>query len=72
MVTVTVQVPLTPLPSWAVALSPESPDRFEAALRSLPTPVIGYISRDRYILDVRTITDGHLKLVADAVTEAMG
>ena len=65
-------VPTQQLPSWAVALSPDSPDRFEAALRSLPTPVIGYISRDRYMLDVRTITDGHLKLVADAVTEAMG
>ena len=58
-------VPGGELDSFAVAiLSSLSADELERRLRLATTPVIGRIVRDRYLLDVRTISDEELNVTA--------
>jgi L-seryl-tRNA(Ser) seleniumtransferase len=65
-------LPLEELPSKAVALShPErSAAQLEASLRRQDPPVVARIERDILLLDVRTLDDGDLALVAEAVARA--
>lgn len=60
--------------TWAVTLLPEaiSVNELEQRLRRRPVPVIGRISDDRLILDVRTITTSQIKLIVDAISEVCG
>jgi L-seryl-tRNA(Ser) seleniumtransferase len=56
-------LPLDTLPSAGLALSPRAAggaaiERLAAALRRLPTPVIGRIEEGRLILDLRCLEDG--------------
>ncbi len=62
-------LPLEALPGRAVAVShPErSAAELEAALRRQEPPIIARIERDTLLLDVRTLDDGDLALVARAV-----
>jgi L-seryl-tRNA(Ser) seleniumtransferase len=62
-------MPTTELPSWAVALAGDGwrPDAIDAAMRAADPPVIGRITDDMYLLDVRTIADAELDLVASAI-----
>ncbi|MET0348700.1 MAG: L-seryl-tRNA(Sec) selenium transferase [Rhizobacter sp.] len=57
-------LPVERLPSAGLALSPAAParkgtalDELAAALRSLPSPVIGRIAQDRLLLDLRCLED---------------
>lgn len=61
------------LPSWAVDLSPGAltVDALEEALRRRPLPIIGRISHDRYLLDVRTLMKSDFAAVADAAAEVI-
>ncbi|MBW2683508.1 MAG: L-seryl-tRNA(Sec) selenium transferase, partial [Deltaproteobacteria bacterium] len=48
--------------SWAVELIPDSMklSQLKRGLRSLDTPIIGRIEKERYLLDVRTIQDSEI------------
>ncbi len=52
--------------SWAVVLTPQamSVNTLEKRLRQLFIPVIGRIEDDRFLLDVRTIQEGELAVLA--------
>ena len=52
-------LPAVPLPTWVVELSPRtiSVDGLEQALRAWEVPIVGRISHDKYLLDVRTLTE---------------
>ena len=51
-------LPGGPLPPWVVELSPHAMtvDQLEQRLRLGEPPIVGRIRRDRYVLDVRTLT----------------
>jgi len=61
------------LPSRALALVPchASPQRLEEALRRLELPVVGRIENERFLLDMRTVADDELGLLADCLTRAL-
>jgi L-seryl-tRNA(Ser) seleniumtransferase len=66
------------IPSWAIAVGPaagqslaSSANAIDAALRGAPIPVIGRICSDQMLLDVRTIADGEVAEVADALRAAI-
>ena len=59
-------LPLAELPSFACALEEE----LAAPLRSGDTPVIGIVRDGRLLLDCRTVADGEVDEVADAVRAA--
>jgi len=62
-------LPETDLATRVVALTPEeggSAGRIEAALRTLPVPVICRIEQNRILLDVRTLLDSELDETARA------
>jgi len=66
-------VPCQMLKAYVVAVTPDkiSVDRLERMLRTLPRPIIGRISHDRYLLDVRTLWEEDFPYIAVAVEEAL-
>ena len=62
-------LPQLQLPTRLIALKSDnlSAGEIEAALRSAPTPIIGRISKGVFLLDVRTIADDDLPLLASAI-----
>lgn len=61
--------PTTRLPSAGLALSPRGPkgralERLAQTLRALPTPVLGRITQDAFVLDLRTLGDAETLLAA--------
>ena len=66
-------VPCQTLPTFAVAVTPEklTVDQLDQALRSRDLPIVGRISHDRYVMDVRTLRDEEFTLIAAAMQEAM-
>lgn len=54
------------LASWAVALSPQdrTVNELEEQLRAGELPVIGRIEDDRFLMDMRTVADDEVKLLA--------
>ena len=64
--------PLLQLPTTLieVGVAGHSPQQVEAALRRAATPVLGRIYRDRFLLDVRTIMDRDLPVLAQSISEA--
>lgn len=65
--------PLVLLPSRAVAVNPGklSVDGLEARLRRRELPIIGRISQERYLLDVRTLREADFPRIAEALNEAL-
>lgn len=61
-------LPQQHLQSYAVSVgvSPFTPDALSAALRKARRPVIGLIRNDRFLMDVRTLTDDEVAGVVDA------
>ena len=53
------------LPGWAVAL----PERYAAALRGQPRPVLGRVERGRCLVDLRCIPEAADPLVAQAIRD---
>ncbi len=62
------------LPSWGVALSPKTMkvDDFAVLLRRGEPALLGYIADGRFWLDVRTIFEEELPLVAACIKNAIG
>jgi L-seryl-tRNA(Ser) seleniumtransferase len=60
--------------SWAVAVSSAdvSADVLDARLRAANPPIVGRIAADRLLLDVRTVGDAHLPVVARAFEANLG
>jgi L-seryl-tRNA(Ser) seleniumtransferase len=61
--------PTTRLPSAGLALTPRGAkgralEHLAQTLRSLPTPVLGRITQDAFVLDVRTLADAESLLAA--------
>ena len=67
-------LPQQDLSSFAVALhsADRSPDEIAHALRQAPVPVIGRISKDTFMLDVRAVRDADVEQVATSVARALG
>jgi len=55
------------LESWAVELTPQEKDvaTLEKDFRALPVPVIGRIENDRFLIDLRTISDNEIFELGD-------
>jgi L-seryl-tRNA(Ser) seleniumtransferase len=53
-------LPSVSIPSIALAVAPEggSPNALERAARGWTPPIVGRISRDRFLLDLRTVAEG--------------
>ncbi len=66
-------LPLLELPSKCVALKIQdlSAGRFEKAMRSCTPPVIGRIEDDFFIMDMRTVRDDELEIIASAVSNIL-
>ena len=66
-------VPTQLLAAWAVAVDTQgkSVDAFERAMRCRVRPVIGRISREKYLLDVRTLWQEDYEEIAAAAREAL-
>lgn len=61
------------LPSRAVVLGPAcmTVSRLESFLRQLDVPVIGRIEEDRMVLDMRTVADDEIPLLADCLRQVL-
>ena len=66
--------PLLQLPSSLIEVQTEqiSAQQLEGILRSTTPPVIGRIQKDRFLLDVRTLSEEELPLLAKALGQAAG
>ena len=66
-------LPLQELPTIAVAIKPLdfSVNRFEENLRKGDPPVISRISKDELVLDMRTVLDEEIPLLADGIGKAL-
>jgi len=64
-------VPCQLLPAYAVAVTPSacSVDGLERALRGLDRPIIGRITRDLYLFDVRTLWEEDFLYIAEKTRE---
>ena len=65
--------PLHDLPTWVVSVNPSplSVNEFECLLRKCTPPVISRISRERVLLDVRTLFQEEDSLVAGCVSNVL-
>lgn len=66
--------PLLQLPSRLIEVTVNGmpAHHLEAQLRSTTPPVVGRLQKDRFLLDVRTLTDSELPLLAAALRQAAG
>ncbi len=64
-------LPLQELPSRLLSLIPKgfSPQRMEKRLRAYSPPIIGRLEKDRVLLDLRTIQEDEMKIVAEALRD---
>lgn len=65
--------PLLQLPSRLIEVTVEGmpPNRLEELLRSTTPAVVGRLQKDRFLLDVRTISDDEIPLLASALCQAL-
>jgi len=59
--------------TWTVSVLPEtiSVNALEERLRDRQVPVIGRISEDRFILDVRTISTSQIRMIVEALSDVL-
>ena len=60
------------LPTRVVALRGTPPDALAAGLRAHTPPIVARVARDAVLLDARTLLDGDVEVVADAVCHCVG
>ncbi|MGE4560744.1 MAG: L-seryl-tRNA(Sec) selenium transferase [Desulfobulbus sp.] len=61
------------LPSWAVSLQPKTSklSSLERRLRSVTTPVMGRVEKDRLLLDLRTVAETEEDILFASIREAL-
>jgi L-seryl-tRNA(Ser) seleniumtransferase len=66
-------LPLQAVPTWALAVRPlkGTAGALETELRRLEPPIVARIADDRLILDMRTIQEDELKIVAKGLAVAL-
>ncbi|MEL6666923.1 MAG: L-seryl-tRNA(Sec) selenium transferase [Pseudomonadota bacterium] len=66
-------LPLQDLPSFALSLSHQdmSPDQMAERLRAAKTPIIGRISNDKLLLDLRTVVDEEIAELSGLLSTAL-
>ena len=66
-------VPTQLLDAWAVAIDPGqmTVDQLEEKLRLRPLPIIGRITHEQYLLDVRTLMERDFPYIAEAAGEVL-
>ena len=66
-------LPQQDLPSYGVTLTmgEDSPDTIARKLRLAPHPVLGRISKDAFILDMRAVADQEVEALADTIVSAL-
>jgi L-seryl-tRNA(Ser) seleniumtransferase len=66
-------LPDVQIPSWGLALQPSlmSVSVLDYGLRSLVTPVIGRIEKERFLIDVRTIQEGDERDLVSGLREVL-
>lgn len=66
-------MPEQAIASWAVAIQPETMkiQLVEKRLRQAPTPVIGRVEEDRLLLDMRTVVEDEIDLLAESLAAAL-
>lgn len=66
-------LPLQNLPSFAIALTLPgvSPDQISERLRGASPPIIGRISKDQFLLDVKAISERDLDALSNALQHAL-
>lgn len=66
-------LPQQDLPSFAIALTMggTSPDQMARRLRAAAVPVLGRISNDQFLLDMRAVTDADVEALSDIVIIAL-
>jgi L-seryl-tRNA(Ser) seleniumtransferase len=66
-------LPLQTIPTWALAIKPHkgTAQDLESALRALQPPIVARIADDRLILDMRTIQEDELRIVAKWMAVAL-
>jgi len=66
-------LPLQDIPSFALSLSHQdmSPDQMAERLRAAKTPIIGRISNDKLLLDLRTVVDGEIAELSGLLSTAL-
>ncbi len=62
--------PLDDVPTWAVAIdpSPMTVNDFEYLLRTCNPPIISRISKDKVLLDMRTVFPDEISLIAESIS----
>lgn len=62
-------MPLFAMPTRLLCIKPGdvSANRIEESLRGYDPPIIGRVEKDQVLLDLRTIQDGELRVVAEAI-----
>ena len=65
--------PLLQLPSRLIEVTVDGlpPNRLEELLRNTTPPVVGRLQKDRFLLDVRTLHDNEIPLLAAALCQAL-
>ncbi len=66
-------LPDVQIPSWGLALRPSrmSVTALDSGLRSLVTPVVGRIEKERFLIDVRTIQESDERDLVSALREVL-
>jgi len=66
-------LPLQKLPTYCVAVKPKgfSISQLDCKMRSMETPVVGRIKDGVYLLDMRTVFDGEVELMAKNLKRAL-
>ena len=65
-------MPLSALPSWAVALEVRRPAEFHDLLRAGVPPIVGRLNDGEVWLDVRCVEEADLETVARTIATAAG
>jgi L-seryl-tRNA(Ser) seleniumtransferase len=66
-------MPLAEIPSVALAVNPKhiSVNQLDEGLRRFDPPIFGRITKDQYLLDLRTIQEDEITRVADGLVEVL-